>query len=73
MMDDLTERRAAERRSRDKLRRILEEMFATCTPGRENELREAFKPVLERLDAADAADDAIAADLLAHVDLDGRV
>ena len=71
-MKDLTEWRAVERRYRDALRSIVEKMFADCIPGREAEMRGILQPLVETLDAADAEDDAIAADLLAQVDLDGR-
>lgn len=67
--DTLANLKAAERQAREELRASVEHLIATFAPGQEDKVRKAFQPVLARIAAADAKDDAVAAEVLADVDV----
>lgn len=67
-ISSLAQAKANERAQRETLRAMIEAIIATY-PGQEDKARAAFKHALDGIAAADARDDAMAAGVLADVDV----
>lgn len=69
-MSALAEAKAVEREERENLRDIMEAFIARYPAELQDKVREIFRPTFDRIAAADARDDAVAADVLADVKID---